>query len=153
MTVNGMRFIWRQSYFEANGNLDVPVAYISPEGYALGKWIRRQQYAHRNPEKSNSILSPTRIACLDAIGMQWEKADPWQHRYELAQEYKKVHGNLDIPAKYKTEDGIWLSRWVYDQKRLLHDGSPKLSVHQKHLLKELLDVPETPISENIAKAG
>ena len=26
-------------YFDAYGNLDVPVAYISPEGYALGKWV------------------------------------------------------------------------------------------------------------------
>ena len=125
-------------YFEANGNLDVPVAYVSPEGYALGKWVRRQQYAYRNPEKSNAILSQERIELLDAIGMQWEKPDPWQHRYELAQEYKRVHGNLDIPAKYKTADGIWLSRWVYNQKRLLQSGSEKLSEEQKKKLKELL---------------
>ena len=125
-------------YFEANGNLDVPVAYVSPEGYALGKWVRRQQYAYRNPEKSNAILSQERIELLDAIGMQWEKPDPWQHRYELAQEYKRVHGNLDIPAKYKTADGIWLSRWVYNQKRLLQSGSGKLSEEQKKKLKELL---------------
>lgn len=125
-------------YFEANGNLDVPVAYVSPEGYALGKWVRRQQYAYRNPEKSNAILSPQRVALLDAIGMQWGKHDPWQHRYELAQEYKRVHGNLDIPAKYKTADGIWLSRWVYNQKRLLQSGSGKLSEEQKKKLKELL---------------
>ena len=125
-------------YFEANGNLDVPVAYVSPEGYALGKWVRRQQYAYRNPEKSNAILSQERIELLDAIGMQWEKPDPWQHRYELAQEYKRIHGNLDIPAKYKTADGIWLSRWVYNQKRLLQSGSEKLSKEQKKKLKELL---------------
>ena len=125
-------------YFEANGNLDVPVAYVSPEGYALGKWVRRQQYAYRNPEKSNAILSQERIELLDAIGMQWEKPDPWQHRYELAQEYKRCHGNLDIPAKYKTADGIWLSRWVYNQKRLLQSGSKKLSEEQKKKLKELL---------------
>lgn len=125
-------------YFEANGNLDVPVAYVSPEGYALGKWVRRQQYAYRNPEKSNAILSQERIELLDAIGMQWEKPDPWQHRYELAQEYKRCHGNLDIPAKYKTADGIWLSRWVYNQKRLLQSGSEKLSEEQKKKLKELL---------------
>ena len=55
-------------YFEANGDLDVPVAYVSPEGYALGKWVRRQQYAYRNPEKSNAILSPQRVALLDARG-------------------------------------------------------------------------------------
>ena len=71
--------------------------------------------------------------------MQWEKHDPWQHRYELAQEYKRVHGNLDIPAKYKTADGIWLSRWVYNQKRLLQSGSGKLSEEQKKKLKVLAD--------------
>ena len=125
-------------YFEANGDLDVPVAYVSPEGYALGKWVRRQQYAYRNPEKSNAILSQERIELLDAIGMQWEKPDSWQHRYELAQEYKRCHGNLDIPAKYKTADGIWLSRWVYNQKRQLQSGSEKLSEEQKKKLKELL---------------
>ena len=125
-------------YFEANRNLDVPVAYVSPEGYALGKWVRRQQYAYRNPEKSNAVLSPQRIALLDAIGMQWEKPDSWQHRYKLAQEYKRVHGNLDIPTKYKTADGIWLSKWLYDQKRLLQSESDKLSKKQKEQLKELL---------------
>ena len=135
---------WNESYqaakryFGANGNLDVPVAYISPEGYAFGKWVRRQQYARRNPEKSNAILSPQRIVLLDAIGMQWEKPDSWQHRYKLAQGYKKEHGNLDIPAKYKTADGIWLGRWVYEQKRLLQSGSEKLSKKQKEQLKELL---------------
>ena len=122
-------------YFDAYGNLDVPVAYISPEGYALGKWVRRQQYAHRNPQKSNAILSPERIKRLESIGMQWDKPDPWQHRYKLAQDYKKEHGNLEIPAKYKTADGIWLGRWIYDQKRMLRDGSEKLSVSQKNYWK------------------
>ena len=139
-------------YFDAYGNLDVPVAYISPEGYALGKWVRRQQYAHRNPQKSNAILSPERIKRLESIGMQWDKPDPWQHRYKLAQDYKKEHGNLEIPAKYKTADGIWLGRWIYDQKRMLRDGSEKLSVSQKKLLEELLDTAGME-SELTAKAG
>ena len=43
---------------------------------------------------------------------------------ELAQEYKKQYGNLEIPAKYKTADGIWLGRWIYNQKRLLQ-GEPE----------------------------
>ena len=84
-------------------------------------------------------MSPERIALLNAIGMQWEKPDPWQHRYELAQEYKKEHGNLDIPVKYKTADGIWLSRWVYNQKRLLQGGPGKLSENQKEQLEKLLN--------------
>ena len=139
-------------YFEANRNLNIPVAYVSPEGYALGKWVRRQQYAYQNPAKSNSILSPERIEQLEEIGMQWEKPDPWQHRYELAKEYKKEHGNLAIPAKYKTEDGIWLSRWVYDQKRLLREESEKLSAEQRKALEALL-MREDELPYEPAKAG
>lgn len=126
-------------YFEANGNLDVPVAYVSPEGYTLGKWVRRQQYARQNPEKSSAVLSPERIALLDAIGMQWEKSDSWQHRLKLAQEYKRIHGTAQIPAAYKTSDGIWLGRWMYQQKKLLQSGSEKLSAEQKEQLKGLLE--------------
>lgn len=58
-------------YFEANGNLNVPVAYVSPEGYALGKWVRRQRYARQKPGKSNSVLTPQRVTMLDAIKIQW----------------------------------------------------------------------------------
>ena len=107
---------------------------------------------NRNPQKSNAILSPERIKRLESIGMQWDKPDPWQHRYKLAQDYKKEHGNLEIPAKYKTADGIWLGRWIYDQKRMLRDGSEKLSVSQKKLLEELLDTAGME-SELTAKAG
>ena len=139
-------------YFEANGDLDVPVAYVSPEGYALGKWVRRQQYAYRNPEKSNAILSQERIELLDAVGMQWEKPDSWQHRYELAQEYKKQYGNLEIPAKYKTADGIWLSRWVYNQKQLLQSGSEKLGENQKEQLEKLLTDSAIEFGEKVGSA-
>ena len=142
-------------YFETQGNLNVPVAYISPEGYALGKWVRRQRYAYQNPEKSNSILSPERVALLDAIGMQWDKPNPWQHRCELAQKYKQEHGNLEIPAKYKTADGIWLGKWLYEQKKLLKADSKKLSAEQKQMLRELLNQLEVSVvtSETPAKAG
>ena len=142
-------------YFETQGNLNVPVAYVSPEGYALGKWVRRQRYAYQNPEKSNSILSPERVALLDAIGMQWDKPNPWQHRCELAQKYKQEHGNLEIPAKYKTADGIWLGKWLYEQKKLLKADSKKLSAEQKQMLRELLNQLEVSVvtSETPAKAG
>ena len=60
-------------YFEAHGDLNVPVSYTSPDGYALGKWVNRQRYTRSNPEKSGGALTPERIARLDAIGMQWGK--------------------------------------------------------------------------------
>ena len=60
-------------YFEAHGDLRVPVNYVSPEGYALGKWVKRQRYTRQNPEKSCGALTEERIERLDAIGMIWNK--------------------------------------------------------------------------------
>ena len=60
-------------YFEAHGDLKVPVNYVSPEGYALGKWVKRQRYTSQNPEKSGAVLTEERIAKLDAIGMIWNR--------------------------------------------------------------------------------
>ena len=60
-------------YFEAHGDLRVPVNYVSPEGYALGKWVKRQRYTRQNPEKSCGALTEERMERLDAIGMIWNK--------------------------------------------------------------------------------
>lgn len=74
-----------------------------------------------------------------AISMQWKKPNPWKHRYDLAQDYLQEHGNLLIPAKYKTTDGIWLGCWLYEQKVLLRRQSPKLNAEQIDKLRKLLD--------------
>ena len=142
---NNYDFQWSEAYaaakryFEEYGSLNVPIAYATADGIALGKWVARQQYAHNNPGKSNCKLTPERTALLDKIGMQWEKPNAWQHRYELAQEYLQEHGNLLIPAKYKTTGGIWLGRWLYEQKVLLRKQSPKLNAEQIDKLRKLLD--------------
>ena len=125
-------------YFEEKGSLNVPVGYITADGIALGKWVARQQYAYKYPDKSNCRLTSERIALLDKVGMQWEKPDPWQHKYDLALGYLQTHGNLQIPAKYKTADGIWLGRWLYDQKVLLRKQSPRLNAEQANKLRKLL---------------
>mgnify|MGYP000186401889 FL=1 len=141
---NNYDFQWSEAYaaakryFEEYGSLNVPIAYTTADGIALGKWVARQQYARNNPGKSNCKLTLQRVELLDAIGMQWEKPDPWQHRYEQAQDYLQEHGNLLIPAKYKTDDGIWLGRWLYEQKVLLRKQSPKLSVDKIDKLRKLL---------------
>lgn len=60
-------------YFEAHEDLRVPVNYVSPEEYALGKWVKRQRYTRQNPEKSSGALTEERMERLDAIGMIWNK--------------------------------------------------------------------------------
>ena len=54
-----------KKYFEANNNLDVPVSYITPSGFRLGRWIARQ--------RDNSSLSDERRKKLNDIQMIWKK--------------------------------------------------------------------------------
>ncbi len=127
-----------KQYFQAHGNLDVPTMYKTNDGVLLGKWVARQRYVYQNPEKSTKPLTQDRINLLEGIGMVWQKVDPWQHRYELAQKYLEEHGNLDIPATYKTDDGIWLGRWIYEQKRALQPGAKKpLPIEKREKLQRL----------------
>ena len=123
-------------YHAAHGNLDVPTEYIDEDGILLGKWVSRQRYAWQNPERSSARVTLERKALLDELGMNWEKTDSWQHRYELAVEYKKEHGSLAVPAQYRTEDGIWLGSWLSRQKQMLREGK-KLSAERRAALKEL----------------
>ena len=123
-------------YYSAHGNIDVPTEYIDEDGILLGKWVSRQRYAWQNPERSSARVTPERKALLDELGMNWEKTDSWQHRYELAVEYKKEHGSLAVPAQYRTEDGIWLGSWLSRQKQMLREGK-KLSAKRRAALKEL----------------
>ena len=83
MTASGTKEAKR--YFEAHGDLRVPVNYVSPEGYALGKWVKRQRYTRLNPEKSGAVLTEERIAKLDEIGMRWDKSNPEYSPKQAAQ--------------------------------------------------------------------
>ena len=63
-------------YFDAHGDLNVSADYVSPNGYNLGNWVKRQRYTRQNPEKSCAVLTEERIAKLDEIGMSWETRNP-----------------------------------------------------------------------------
>lgn len=136
--------LWKDSYLAAkeyarqNGSLEMPAEYTTESGIRLGRWVRRQQYAYQHPEKSNLALTPERIRLLEAIGVQWQAPDSWEHRYNLTKSYLAEHGDLKIPAKYKTADGIWLGRWLYEQKReLARPDTAKLAAGQKAKLQQL----------------
>ena len=72
-------------YFDAHGDLNVPAEYVSPGGYNLGNWVKRQRYTRQNPEKSGAVLTEERIAKLDEIGMRWGKSNPKHPSKQAAQ--------------------------------------------------------------------
>ena len=72
-------------YFDAHGDLNIPADYVSPNGYNLGNWVKRQRYIRQNPEKSCAVLTEERITKLDVIGMRWEKSNPKRSSRQTAQ--------------------------------------------------------------------
>lgn len=122
---------WEQNYLAAaeyyakHGHLNVPLAYRTKDGLALGKWILKQR-AVRSGTMAGAKLTQEQTARLDAIGMQWQtKAQQhWDKCYEAAREYYSRHGDLKLPAGYKTADGLALGRWVRRQQAALARMGP-----------------------------
>ena len=127
-------------YWNEYGNLKVPSAYVTEDGYHLGRWIRRQRslYCQIATEDGKKAQSQTakRIKKLEQIGMIWKENDSWQERFELAKEYYKEHNNLDMPNNYIV-NGVWLARWVREQRlRLMYTENESLKETKRLLTKE-----------------
>lgn len=104
-------------WYEAHGNLEVPAAYVDADGFALGRWLRRHTEEDPKTGRPAVCVTPERRAKLDALGMRWERADPWETRYQLARRYYEEHGDLHVPAGYVVE-GVWLHKWLNEQKQI-----------------------------------
>ncbi len=114
-----------KTYFEEHDNLDVPSTYKNEKGMQLGGWITRQREA-----RAKGKLTEEKISLLDDIGMIWQKADPWQLRYEIARRYYEEHGNIKI-SQAVVIDGIWIGKWLSEQRK----KKEKLSLGQIKLLE------------------
>ena len=99
-------------YFSEHGDLAVAYTYQSPDGFKLGKWI-----AYVRDKHANGKLDPAKISKLNQLHMIWKKADSWEKRFALAEQYYREHGNLDIPPDLVV-DGIWIGQWLKEQRQI-----------------------------------
>lgn len=104
-------------YHEQMGSIDVPVTYISKNGFPLGKWLRKHVDIDPKTGKTSIRVTPERRDKLSSLGMVWISEDQWDKRIRLCQDYYKANGNLNISQKY-VADGVWLGKWVYLQRKI-----------------------------------
>ena len=124
-------YIHAKAYFEKFGNLNVPKNFVCEDGYSLYEWIISQRRAYRN-----KTLSEDRNSLLCEIGMIRNTNDSrWSEVYETAREYYREHGDLDVPLRYKAEDGSDLWEWVRLQREKYYSGT--LSADCKRKLDEI----------------
>lgn len=98
-------------YRKQYGDLDVPKAHVTEDGFRLGAWIDRLR---QNPED----LAPERKAGLNALGMHWlgKRERLWELSYSAAADYRRKHRHLNVPADYRTSDGLRLGQWIHNQR-------------------------------------
>ena len=115
-------------YKKKYGDLKIPVAYVTADGLALGRWIRYQiDVGEKLPdEKKEKLL---------ALGVSFEKTDAWEEKFALLKQYYAERGDLKIPANYVV-NGVWLARWLAEQKARLNGKSTGRSGKKKTLTEE-----------------
>ena len=114
-----------EAFYRSNTSLEVPATYKCEDGFALGKWI-----SHQRDNYFAGKLSPERTEKLNALNMVWEKPDPWEEKYNLAEAYFRSNHNLRIPPDYKA-NGVWLAKWLNEQRQIFVGNRPG-----KHLSEE-----------------
>ena len=104
-------YIAARQYYREKGNLKVPKSYQTQTGLTLGSWIQTQRRVRAGSVTGN--LSEEKVRKLDEIGMVWDSKDQsWNEALRELQAYYEEHGNLDVKARYVTENGFRLGRWV-----------------------------------------
>lgn len=118
-------------YYNKNGDLLIQNDYKTKNKVSLGSWIGKQRKNYRDKK-----LSDVEIDLLNQIGMVWSLDDyEWNKIYKLASEYYKENGHLVVPKDYKTNEGIYLGKWIVKQRKLF--GEDVLSDKEISLLNSI----------------
>lgn len=133
------KFARAEEFYEGNGHLNVPYRYISEDGTKLGVWISVQR-RHYNYPNQYLPLTECQIQKLESIGMVWDaKAGQWETKYQAAKAYFDEHGDIEVPIRYITEDGVRLGSWVARQRKKVgaSDEAQQLTKEQIAKLKNI----------------
>ena len=161
--LNAIGMVWEDAYtrqweygyrqalkwYGTHYSLDMPATYVDEDGFPLGKWIARHREVNPKTGRRAIRLTPERKEKLDALGMRWEKDDPWEKRYCLAEAYYREHGHLRMPGDYVAE-GIWLNKWLNEQKQIYRGNRPGKSLSQGQIRRlEMIGIVWEKPSRNV----
>jgi len=119
---------YAKAYYEVHGDLEVSQRFKTNNGsdydkngtINLGHWISTQRQKESSESERGRLLSQ--------IGMRFEnkiKRLGFEEMYEYAKAYYEVHGDLEVPTKFKTNNGsdyekngtINLGTWIVTQRQ------------------------------------
>ncbi|MCM1234202.1 MAG: Helicase associated domain protein, partial [Ruminococcus flavefaciens] len=119
-----------KKYYEKHNDLCVPSSYVTDEGLKLGSWLKTQRRVYAG--KVCGRLTDEQIAKLEKVGMIWDDAQTqnFTKGCEALELYRREYGNADVPARYISDDGFPLGKWV---------GNIRTAYKNKKLKPEKID--------------
>lgn len=94
-----------RTYATEHGDLLVPAAYRTPDGFPLGHWIAQRRHA-----RDKGWLSADRIEMLDQLGMVWDHYElAWQTKCAAVRAFHAQHGHIRITGSVDRSLAHWLS--------------------------------------------
>lgn len=110
-----------KEYHREHGDIRIPKAYVTPGGLTLGSWLQTQRRVHAG--KRSGGLSAEQEAKLEALGMVWDIQERgWQKGCEELERFKELFGTADVKARYVTEEGYALGKWVANVRQKWSKG-------------------------------
>lgn len=113
-------------YKEEHKDLLVPRKYCTANGIKLGELVH-------NIRKGDRKLKPEEREILNELGFVWYCQLSFEKIVKLLIEYKEEHGDMLVPQKYVTSDGIKLGSLVVR----IRQGDKKLTEEEKAKLNEI----------------
>lgn len=117
----------------ANGDIRVPDDVLIKDGRPLNVWLLYQKSDYQ-AVRCQTEEDKKRHALLDDIGMQWQAAKAGRESYlSAARAYYAAHGNLTVPADYRSAGGLHLRAWVDKQWQMYHRPTKKNAEKRRQL--------------------
>ena len=105
-----------EKYYDKHGNIDISYNYVTEDGLMLGSWLCNQRQSYKG--NGTSKITEEQIFLLNRMGMVWDKySENWDKYYYTLEEYYNKYGNINVPLKYESSDGLKLGMWLSTQKR------------------------------------
>ena len=119
-----------QKWYRENGDLTGPQDYLTDDGVKLRSWLSSQK-----PRYADGSLTGGQIDKLRLIGFEFEtkSSAAWKNAYRYAEEYYRANSKLDVPSRYKLDNGFDLGYWLFRQRK----NKAKLSDEQIKLLDSI----------------
>lgn len=117
--VNKDKYQYLISYFQENGDINVPLSYevnINGKNIKLGSFVNSLRKKYRQGK-----MTSEEIEFLKNLNISWTPLeDNWNFMYERLRKYKDTSGNLEVKTNYVeivNDERVHLGRWLNMQRK------------------------------------